>query len=161
MGICLFFLLVIPSLGNVKMDVVKKKCKIVWNCCKRSLNAFGATTNYDMLKSNGSQKKKNEVAPQGCFYVYVGPERQRFVLKIETANHPMFKMLLDDAESEYGFSNDGPIWLPCNVDLFCEALAEMEDAIVGCKFYKAHGSVKHWQISCHDYKLLSSSTSST
>ncbi|WOH05168.1 hypothetical protein DCAR_0624582 [Daucus carota subsp. sativus] len=71
---------------------------------------------------------KLKVAPQGCFSVYVGAEKQRFVIKTVCANHPLFKMLLEDAEMEYGFISDGPILLPCDVDLFYKVLAEMDDA---------------------------------
>ncbi|KAM5561470.1 auxin-responsive protein SAUR72 [Rosa sericea] len=77
------------------------------------------------------KKKKNkakacQVAPAGCFTVYVGPEKQRFVVRMEFLNHPLFKMLLEDAALEYGYKSDGPILLPCHVDLFCNVMAEME-----------------------------------
>ncbi|GMJ09729.1 SMALL AUXIN UPREGULATED RNA 55 [Hibiscus trionum] len=60
--------------------------------------------------------RKNRVAPEGCFTVYVGPHKQRFVIKTEYANHPLFMILLEEAESEYGFNSEGPLVLPCNVD---------------------------------------------
>ncbi|XP_022923944.1 auxin-responsive protein SAUR71-like [Cucurbita moschata] len=71
-------------------------------------------------------KLKHPVAPEGCFAVYVGPERERFVVKTEFANHPLFQMLLEDAEEEYGYNSQGPIWLPCEVGLFYNVLAEMD-----------------------------------
>ncbi|XP_071902527.1 uncharacterized protein [Coffea arabica] len=71
-------------------------------------------------------RTRYKVAPKGCFSVYVGPEKQRFVIKAECANHPLFKMLLDDAALEYGYSNEGPLLLPCDVDLFYKVLAEMD-----------------------------------
>ncbi|KAH6819469.1 SAUR-like auxin-responsive protein family [Perilla frutescens var. frutescens] len=77
-------------------------------------------------KSWSGGEGRRKAAPTGCFPVYVGPEKQRFVMKAEFANHPLFKMLLEDAELEYGFSSDGPLLLPCHVDLFCKVLAEME-----------------------------------
>lgn len=84
--------------------------------------------------------KKHQVAPTGCFSVYVGPDRERFVIKTEYVNHPLFKMLLEDAESEYGFNCDGPLQLPCDVDLFYKVLAEMDsgrefdDDDIGCGY---------------------------
>lgn len=82
-----------------------------------------------MVKSKSwSGGEGRKPAPTGCFSVYVGPEKQRFVIKTGLVNHPLFKMLLEDAELEYGFSSDGPLLLPCHVDLFCEVLAEMECA---------------------------------
>ncbi|XP_022748947.1 auxin-responsive protein SAUR32-like [Durio zibethinus] len=86
--------------------------------------------------------RKNQVAPEGCFSVYVGAHKQRFVIKTEYANHPLFKILLDEAESEYGFDSEGPLVLPCNVDLFCKVLLVMEDGDSkirqGCNFAKGY-----------------------
>ncbi|KAH9329421.1 hypothetical protein KI387_001529, partial [Taxus chinensis] len=56
--------------------------------------------------------------PQGFIAVYVGAERKRFVIKTEHINHPLFRMLLDEAEKEYGFQNLGPLTLPCEVSVF-------------------------------------------
>lgn len=66
------------------------------------------------------------VAPEGCFTVYVGPEKRRFVVETKHANHTVFRRLLDEAACEYGYQRDGPILLPCDVDLFCRVLAEMD-----------------------------------
>lgn len=68
----------------------------------------------------------HRMAPQGCFSVYVGPERRRFVVGIKNASHPLFRMLLEDAELEYGYASEGPLLLPCDVELFCKVLAEMD-----------------------------------
>ncbi|KAG8078929.1 hypothetical protein GUJ93_ZPchr0007g3851 [Zizania palustris] len=62
----------------------------------------------------------------GCFSVYVGPERERFVVRAEYANHPLFRRLLDDAEREYGYASQGALELPCDVDAFLDALWQME-----------------------------------
>ncbi|KAL6613904.1 hypothetical protein ACP70R_036174 [Stipagrostis hirtigluma subsp. patula] len=63
----------------------------------------------------------------GCFSVYVGPERERFVVRAECANHPLFRRLLDDAEHEYGYAAQGPLALPgCDVDAFLDVLWQME-----------------------------------
>ncbi|KAK3183189.1 hypothetical protein Dsin_030475 [Dipteronia sinensis] len=85
-----------------------------WNCTTKS------------LEKERPNKNKCQVAPEGCFTVYVGPQKQRFVVRTELANHPLFKMLLEDAELEYGYNTQGPILLPCDVDLFYKVLAEME-----------------------------------
>jgi SAUR family protein len=62
----------------------------------------------------------------GCFSVYVGPERERFVVRADRANHPLFRRLLDDAESEYGYAAQGPLALPCSVDAFLDVLWHMD-----------------------------------
>lgn len=131
------------------MDIVKEKWKknfIVkaWGRCK-SLGA-GLRDNYSNNSSKSSLKRsftvgpspsdgsdqrrwrRSHVAPEGCFSVYVGPEKQRFVVRAEFANHPLFRMLLEDAEMEYGFNSQGPIMLPCDVVLFYKVLAEMESS---------------------------------
>ncbi|XP_055830666.1 auxin-responsive protein SAUR71-like [Solanum dulcamara] len=76
---------------------------------------------------SGSKAKSSVVlAPQGCFCVYVGPEKEKFIIKAKYANHPLFKMLLEDAEMEYGYSSQGPILLPCDVNLFHKVLCQMD-----------------------------------
>lgn len=63
----------------------------------------------------------------GCFSVYVGPERERFVVRADRANHPLFRRLLDDAEREYGYAAQGPLALPCAVDAFLDVLWHMDN----------------------------------
>ncbi|KAF7055640.1 hypothetical protein CFC21_063145 [Triticum aestivum] len=62
----------------------------------------------------------------GCFSVYVGPERERFVVRTDCANHPLFRRLLDDAEREYGYASQGPLALPCDVGTFLDILWQMD-----------------------------------
>ncbi|KAJ9176138.1 hypothetical protein P3X46_011483 [Hevea brasiliensis] len=104
-----------------------------------------------MEEDDQFSRKKRQVAPEGCFSVYVGPQKQRFVIKTEYANHPLFKILLEEAESEYGYNPEGPLALPCNVDLFYKVLVAMDDHNdetnrQGCGFSMKHGS---------SYRLLS------
>ncbi|RDX68811.1 Auxin-responsive protein SAUR32, partial [Mucuna pruriens] len=105
--------------GKWKHNVILK----AWERCRFSRQYLKLKAT---LKSMDDEKKKGEIAPHGCFSVHVGPERQRFVVKTKYVNHPLFLMLLEEAEEEYGFESDGPIWLPCNVDLFYKVLAEMD-----------------------------------
>ncbi|XP_044492364.1 auxin-responsive protein SAUR71-like [Mangifera indica] len=95
--------------------------------------------------------RKRRVAPEGCFSVYVGPQKQRFVIKTEYVNHPLFNILLEEAESEYGFNSEGPLKLPCKVEVFYKVLtamdAEKDEIRQGCGFPGSHSS----------YRLLSQS----
>lgn len=77
-------------------------------------------------RSRSKKPRMDPVVPQGCFSVYVGPDKQRFVIKVECTGHPLFKMLLEEAELEYGFHSDGPLALPCDVDVFVKVLFEMD-----------------------------------
>ncbi|KAL6319515.1 hypothetical protein AAG906_014191 [Vitis piasezkii] len=66
-------------------------------------------------------------AKKSILIIPVSPsKKQRFVIKTQLANHPLFKMLLEEAELEYGYSNGGPVLLPCDVDTFYEVLVQME-----------------------------------
>ncbi|KAL4385854.1 hypothetical protein GQ457_15G006910 [Hibiscus cannabinus] len=96
------------------MDVVKKKWKVWGRFCKTSRSP------------NGVKK--------GCFFVYVGPQRERFAIEMENINHPLFRTLLEEAEQEYGFSHEGPLLLPCEVDLFNQVIAEIKDMTPLCSF---------------------------
>ncbi|KAJ1270704.1 hypothetical protein BS78_06G072200 [Paspalum vaginatum] len=67
--------------------------------------------------------------PAGCFAVLVGPERERFAVRAERANHPRFRALLEEAEAAYGFprpADDGPLLLPCGVEEFVRVMSEVE-----------------------------------
>uniref|UniRef100_A0A0E0JSZ9 Auxin-responsive protein n=1 Tax=Oryza punctata TaxID=4537 RepID=A0A0E0JSZ9_ORYPU len=86
--------------------------------CKSGLSNAGG---------GGGRSASAAAAPvAGCFSVYVGPERERFVVRTEYANHPLFRRLLDDAEREYGYAAQGPLALPCPVDAFLDVLWQME-----------------------------------
>ncbi|KAL3835728.1 hypothetical protein ACJIZ3_010464 [Penstemon smallii] len=89
----------------------------------------------DQGKLGALKRSNNRVTPLGCFSIYVGPERQRFVIKTEYVNHHLFKMLLEEAESEYGYSSEGPLMLPCEVSQFVKVLMEMDCEEIG----KQHG----------------------
>lgn len=98
---------------------------------------------------NETHGRKRRVAPEGCFSVYVGPQKERFVIKTEYVNHPLFKVLLEEAELEYGYNSKGPLALPCNVDFFVKVLVEMDGGDVddekkivqhGCSFRKTRTS---------------------
>ncbi|WOK98198.1 hypothetical protein Cni_G06908 [Canna indica] len=47
-----------------------------------------------------------------------GEEQRRFVVPVEYLRHPLFVGLLKEAEEEYGFHHQGPIFIPCRVDYF-------------------------------------------
>ena len=76
----------------------------------------------------GSAKPGVAAAPvAGCFSVYVGAGRERFVVPVERANHRLFRRLLDDAELEYGYAAQGPLALPgCDVAAFLGVMWQME-----------------------------------
>lgn len=60
--------------------------------------------------------------PAGHVAVCVGSSCRRFIVRATYLNHPMFKKLLVQAEEEYGFSNHGPLAIPCDESFFEEVL---------------------------------------
>ncbi|XP_015573405.1 auxin-responsive protein SAUR66-like [Ricinus communis] len=49
---------------------------------------------------------------KGHFAVYT-KEGKRFVVPIDYLNHPIFKVLLEMAEEEFGTAAHGPLQVPC------------------------------------------------
>lgn len=93
--------------------------------CKSLGNMVSGTSTRAMH----AHKKKPwpRVAPEGYVTVYVGPEKERFVIRTECVNHPIFKDLLDEALSVYGYASAGPIELPCDVGRFYQVLCEINE----------------------------------
>ncbi|CAI9777880.1 unnamed protein product [Fraxinus pennsylvanica] len=60
--------------------------------------------------------------PVGHVAVTVGSSCKRFVVRATYLNHPLFKKLLVQAHEEYGFTNTGPLAIPCDESLFEEVL---------------------------------------
>ncbi|KAG2643635.1 hypothetical protein PVAP13_2KG347750 [Panicum virgatum] len=56
--------------------------------------------------------------PRGYCPVYVGPEQRRFVIPTSYLAHPVFRLLLDKAEEEFGFRHEGALAIPCETEAF-------------------------------------------
>ncbi|OEL31458.1 hypothetical protein BAE44_0007524 [Dichanthelium oligosanthes] len=100
------------------------------------------------------------VPAAGYFTVLVGPEKERFGVRARCANHPLFRALLDEAETEYGFAGcDGPLELPCAVEDFMEVMWEMEQgdptASPGCGRFAAGGSTRGHHLHQQGYQMMS------
>lgn len=64
--------------------------------------------------------------PTGSLAVYVGEERQRFVVPTSFLSHPLFKMLLEKAYDEFGFQQRNGLVVPCSVSTFQEVVNAVE-----------------------------------
>lgn len=60
--------------------------------------------------------------PPGHVAVSVGVNRRRYVVRAKHLNHSIFRLLLKEAEEEYGFSNISPLAIPCDESLFEEII---------------------------------------
>lgn len=65
--------------------------------------------------------------PRGYLAVYVGTELRRFVIPTSYLGHPLFKVLLEKVEEEYGFDQSGGLTIPCETETFKYLLQCMEN----------------------------------
>jgi len=64
--------------------------------------------------------------PKGYIPIYVGPEHRRFVIPTTYLGLPVFKLLLEKAEEEFGFDHQGALMIPCEIETFKYILQVME-----------------------------------
>ncbi|RAL53133.1 hypothetical protein DM860_006805 [Cuscuta australis] len=79
-------------------------------------------------KAAASARNRGRVPPDvpaGHVAVTVGSSCKRFVVRATYLNHPIFAILLSQAEEEYGFDNAGPLAIPCDESLFEEILRQL------------------------------------
>ncbi|CAH8306748.1 unnamed protein product [Eruca vesicaria subsp. sativa] len=97
--------------------------------------------------------------PPGHVAVAVGVNRRRYVVRAKHLNHPIFRRLLAEAEEEYGFSNVGPLAIPCDEWLFEEIIgvlnrSESESCGRRCMHV---GMAKNLEYLCESLPLLPAS----
>ncbi|KAI4988884.1 indole-3-acetic acid-induced protein ARG7-like [Hordeum vulgare subsp. vulgare] len=104
------------------------------------------TKTLDRCRSTTARSNK---PTEGCFSVYVGAGRQRFVVRMECLNHPLFQALLEEAEEAFGYADAGPLQLPCNTEAFASVLERIEE--------EKHMAVgrRHGLARGNSYRLLS------
>ncbi|KAK6784601.1 hypothetical protein RDI58_018056 [Solanum bulbocastanum] len=64
--------------------------------------------------------------PKGYLGVYVGPELRRFIIPTTYLSDPLFKVLLEKVEEEFGFDHTGGLTIPCEIETFKYLLQCME-----------------------------------
>uniref|UniRef100_A0A7N0US62 Uncharacterized protein n=1 Tax=Kalanchoe fedtschenkoi TaxID=63787 RepID=A0A7N0US62_KALFE len=60
--------------------------------------------------------------PSGHVVVSISANCTRFIIHAAYLNHPVFQKFLSQAEEEFGFSNHGPLAIPCDELVFEEIL---------------------------------------
>ncbi|CAH9130073.1 unnamed protein product [Cuscuta epithymum] len=65
--------------------------------------------------------------PRGYLAVYVGPELRRFIIPTSYLSDPLFKVLLEKVEEEFGFDHSGALTIPCETETFKYLLKCMEN----------------------------------
>lgn len=68
------------------------------------------------MKMKGRSKKLSKIVSKwkrrGHFVVYTN-DNTRFLVPLRFLNHPIFRVLLEMAEEEYGLTAHGPLRVPC------------------------------------------------
>ncbi|GJY28982.1 auxin-responsive protein SAUR71-like protein [Tanacetum coccineum] len=79
-----------------------------------------ATTTTTRLRNSFRKTKPHCTSgvPEGHLPVYVGEEMERFVVKADLLNHPVFISLLNKSAQEYGYEQQGVLRIPCHVVVF-------------------------------------------
>lgn len=98
-------------------------------------------------KAAMSSRRTPSDVPAGHVAVCVGSNCRRFVVRATYLNHPLFKKLLVQAEEEYGFTNSGPLAIPCD-ELFFEEIIRFlarSDSKNSARFT----NLEEFQIYCH------------
>nr|XP_025886966.1 uncharacterized protein LOC101264326 isoform X2 [Solanum lycopersicum] len=65
--------------------------------------------------------------PRGYLAVYVGPELRRFIIPTSYLSDPLFKLLLEKVEEEFGFDHTGGVTIPCKTQTFKFLMKCMEN----------------------------------
>ncbi|XP_057794797.1 protein SMALL AUXIN UP-REGULATED RNA 12 [Salvia miltiorrhiza] len=93
--------------------------------------------------------------PAGHVAVTVGSNCKRFVVRATHLNHPLFKKLLVRAEEEFGFSNTGPLAIPCDETLFEEILRYVARSEAGVKSLPRFPTLEeHCHVGCRSHRHI-------
>ncbi|XP_058740769.1 protein SMALL AUXIN UP-REGULATED RNA 12-like [Vicia villosa] len=111
----------------VSLKKLVKKVKVV-------VRVDRDTANNKLLKEYEEEEERRHpiVKKSGVFALYVGEERQRYVVPTSYLCHPLFKMLLEKAYNEFGFQQRNGLVVPCSVSAFQEVVSAIE--CNNCKF---------------------------
>ncbi|KAI3795497.1 hypothetical protein L1987_38152 [Smallanthus sonchifolius] len=106
--------------------------------------------------SSSSSSSRRFIAsdvPAGHVAICVGRNFRRFIVRATYLNHPIFQKLLTEAEEEYGFSNIGPLTIPCDESEFEEILRFLSrPEIDNDKNSSRYVNLEDFQRCCHvDY----------
>ncbi|KAH0461520.1 hypothetical protein IEQ34_009095 [Dendrobium chrysotoxum] len=88
---------------------------------KKSISLLKKTFSF-----SDSSSVLNCYVPKGYLALCVGIEMKRFVIPMEYLRHKAFEVLLQEAEEEFGFHNEGVLRIPCEVSMFEDVLKKVD-----------------------------------
>ncbi|KAL8505109.1 hypothetical protein ACS0TY_016350 [Phlomoides rotata] len=109
-----------------------KKLGSMKKLAKKVKVADRGRSHYECLLKDGEEgviattASSATTTPTGTFVVYVGEERQRFVVPTGYLSHPLFKIVLEKVYNEYGFDQRNGLVVPCSVIIFQEVISAVE-----------------------------------
>lgn len=103
----------------VSLKKLAKKVKVVGG-------ADHDTPYNECLLKGYEEEQPSNTTPTGFFALYVGEERQRYVVPTSYLSHPLFKILLEKAYNEFGFAQKNGLAVPCSVSTFQEVVNAIE-----------------------------------
>ncbi|CAN6480820.1 unnamed protein product [Victoria cruziana] len=72
-----------------------------------------------------SGKKEKEPVTKGHIAIYAGKDGGRFVVPLSYLSHPIFRCLLNMAEEEFGFSQQGGLTIPCEASFLRKSIDQV------------------------------------
>ncbi|XP_024373581.1 auxin-responsive protein SAUR72 [Physcomitrium patens] len=84
----------------------------------RKRSSLSRSGQFDVESDDECPDPPPSDVPEGYLAVYVGCERQRFVISADYLKHQMFKALLEKSAEEYGFEHKGGLPIACDVTYF-------------------------------------------
>nr|GMC47654.1 auxin-responsive protein SAUR65 [Ipomoea batatas]GMC47655.1 auxin-responsive protein SAUR65 [Ipomoea batatas]GMC54658.1 auxin-responsive protein SAUR65 [Ipomoea batatas] len=100
-----------------------------WKRASRNNNSRSTTTTTSVSPSTREvpAKKSATDLPKGYMGVYAGQgELRRFIIPTTYLSDPLFKVLLEKVEEEFGFGHRGGLIIPCEIETFKYLLKCME-----------------------------------
>lgn len=114
------------AMDTVKAEGRKNTATKAWERWRWFIGCGGGGRAKKSTSLIPREKPRKRSARKGFLPVDVGAaEKQRFMIEVHLVNHPLFQTLLEEVELKYGYSNEGPVSLPCDVDTFHKVLAEI------------------------------------
>ncbi|XP_074581721.1 auxin-induced protein 10A5-like [Curcuma longa] len=124
----------------VKLQQVLKKWKKLAVTPKAGAAAGSGGINKFLKRTlsfseNPAAASGEAAVPKGYLAVSVGEEMRRFVIPTEYLGHRAFAALLQEAEEEFGFGQEGVLRIPCEVAAFESVLKVVEKRKEGSLCY--------------------------
>ncbi|KAF3645278.1 putative small nuclear ribonucleoprotein G-like [Capsicum annuum] len=121
------------SKGKLKMLGINKFISVK-KLAKKAKAITTSTSTHDqyfLIKDNKIEEElslgsPNSSTPTGNLAIYVGEERERFIVPTSYLSHPLFKILLEKTYNEFGFDQTGGLVVPCSVNAFQEVVNAVE-----------------------------------